>query len=53
MYWYQLVDWYAATFCVAIIGFFECISLAYFYGTHRFYFVMIYYENYCTYISFV
>ncbi len=35
MDWYQLEDWYAATYSVAIIGLFECVGLTYFYGVLR------------------
>ena len=31
----QLIDNYAATYSLLIIGLFECITIAYIYGTHN------------------
>ena len=35
MYMLQLIDNYAATYSLLIIGLFECITIAYIYGTHN------------------
>ncbi|KAK2168569.1 hypothetical protein LSH36_16g14044 [Paralvinella palmiformis] len=37
MYIFQLLDWYAATISIVLIGFIECIVICYIYGIGHFY----------------
>ena len=41
MYLLQLIDNYAATYSLLIIGLFECVALSYIYGKIKIYFILM------------
>lgn len=35
MYYFQIVDWYAASLCVTLTSFLECVIVGWIYGNYR------------------